>query len=77
MLRLKSPEQKDFRDEALKTRVQTKAYDEDSIKKKKAQQKDFRDEALRNKVVTKAYKEEEVKVKDNQINLLHAIVATN
>lgn len=59
---MKSPSQKDFRDEALKTKVKTKEYAEDVIKQKHAEQKDFRSEALKTKVTTKAYKEENMKV---------------
>uniref|UniRef100_H2YHI4 Myosin light chain kinase, smooth muscle n=1 Tax=Ciona savignyi TaxID=51511 RepID=H2YHI4_CIOSA len=61
--RTKTPEQQDFREEALKTRVRTKALGQDDLKYMSPEQKDFRGEAIKSKVVTKAYKEELIKTK--------------
>ena len=62
VLKSRQPSQQDFRDEALKTHVQTKQIGQDEIKKMQAEQVDFRPEAIKTKVLTKAYKEENVKV---------------
>ena len=62
-LRTKGGEQKDFRDEALKTKVRTKTIGQDELKAMQVEQKDFRSETIKTKVKTKAYKEEEVKVR--------------
>lgn len=64
-IKLKQAEQKDFREEAIKTKVRTKSIQEDTIKAKQAEQKDFRAEALKTKVVTKAFKEEQLKVRNS------------
>ena len=63
-LRHMTSDQLDFRDETLKKKVETKAFEQDALKTKSAEQKDFRSETLKSKVVTKAYKEEEIKVVD-------------
>ena len=61
-LRSKTSDQKDFRDEALKTKVRTKTMSQDDYKTMHAEQKDFRGETIKSKVVTKAYREETIKV---------------
>jgi len=63
VLKSRQPSQQDFRDEALKTHVQTKQIGQDEIKKMQAEQVDFRPEAIKTKVLTKAYKEENVKTR--------------
>ena len=61
-LRIRQAQQQDFRDQAIKTKVQTKVIGQDDLQKKQAEQVDFRGEAIKQKVQTKAYKEEVVKV---------------
>lgn len=55
-------DQLDFRDEALKKKVQTKVLGQDQLKMKQAEQKDFRAETLKSKVVTNEYREELTRV---------------
>ena len=55
-------EQKDFRDDTLKTKVRTKAVGQDELKSRLPDQKDFRSVTIKSKVETKAYREDEIKV---------------